>query len=228
MEHVDSQQGKPMILYEGFSYRFHRLLADGETASYRCPQRNCKGRIRVNDDVVEFLTDHECGAPNPAKNAMKKLCSTVKKRAADTEEAPRTIITASQGNLTVEEAAAVPSYTALQQRIERKRKRDNRPYPEPATVADVDIPQELRRTETGQDFIFFDSGANDPRRFIVCATQGNIDVLRRERHWFVDGTFRVSPRIFLQVITSPVVPYIQYTCVYDGNSVLTFISTKCF
>jgi hypothetical protein len=32
-------------------------------------------------------------------------------------------------------------------------------------------------------------------------TQANLDILEQHRHWFIDGTFKVSPQLFLQVFT---------------------------
>jgi FLYWCH zinc finger domain len=204
MEIIDSTRGVRMILHEGYSYRLHRTLADGETVSYRCPAKDCKGRAHVNGDIVLVVTEHTCGAPNPAKNVARTVSHAVKRRAIDTHETPRQIITAAQGNLAAEEAAAVPSYVALQQQIERKRKRENHPYQEPENVADFVVPDELSRSEGNQNFILHDSGANDLHRFIMFGTQENIDILGRHRDWFVDGTFRVAPRIFMQVCASDI------------------------
>jgi len=199
MQNILSQKDKPMLLHEGYSYRLHRVLVDGETRMYRCHIKYCKGRIRVNGAENIVTTQHDCGAPQPARVAALTLVHVVNRRAVDTQETPRQIILASQHNLSAEEAAAGPSYNALQQRIERKRKLHGHPYPEPATAADLVIPQPLTITEGGDDFLLYDSGAADARRFIMFATQANIELIRGERNWFVDGIFKVTTNIFYQV-----------------------------
>ena len=40
--------------YNGFIYRFDRMISDGR-ASLRCPQKGCKGRVHVNNEVDNFL-----------------------------------------------------------------------------------------------------------------------------------------------------------------------------
>jgi hypothetical protein len=46
-----------------------------------------------------------------------------------------------------------------------------------------------------------DSGSEDEKRILVFATEGMVDLLTRYGHWFVDGTFRVSPNIYYQLLT---------------------------
>ena len=47
----------------------------------------------------------------------------------------------------------------------------------------------------------WDSGAEDVRRIPMFGTEVNLTTLSQHRHWFMDGTFKVAPEMFLQVFT---------------------------
>ncbi|RMZ94313.1 hypothetical protein BpHYR1_027233, partial [Brachionus plicatilis] len=48
------------------------------------------------------------------------------------------------------------------------------------------------------DFLFYDSGPNDPERFVIFSTAENLKMLEGN-HTFCDGTFDVAPKPFYQV-----------------------------
>ena len=85
--------------------------------------------------------------------------------------------------------------------IRRKQKRDNVLIPHPATLREINVPEELRRTLRGDVFLMHDSGRDDPDRFLIFATQGNINNLVQYREWFTDGTFKIAPHLFNQIFT---------------------------
>ena len=47
----------------------------------------------------------------------------------------------------------------------------------------------------------FDSGADDDRRILMFGTMKNLQSLEEHSNWFIDGTFKVSPDLFVQVFT---------------------------
>ena len=59
------------------------------------------------------------------------------------------------------------------------------------------IPNEFQTTTTGNRFLLHDSGVGDPDRIIIFATDECLNLLEQSDHWFSDGTFSVSPAIFL-------------------------------
>ena len=85
--------------------------------------------------------------------------------------------------------------------IQRKRKSDNVPIPNPATLRETNVPRELRRTLRGDVFLMHDSGPDNPDIFSVFATQENLKNLVQYREWFVDGTFKIAPHLFYQIYT---------------------------
>ena len=61
--------------------------------------------------------------------------------------------------------------------IQKKRKRDNVLIPNPATLREINVPEELRRTLRGDVFLIHDSGRDDPDRFLIFPTRENLNNL---------------------------------------------------
>ncbi|KAB0796844.1 hypothetical protein PPYR_10905 [Photinus pyralis] len=125
----------------------------------------------------------------------------MKVRAANCVENPRQIIQHCSNGLALGASVHLPTYTASQRAIERVRKRAEQPYPNPTAVADITIPTALQTTSRNANFLLWDSGAEDPNRIFMFGTEQNLNILEQHRHWFVDGTFKVAPELFLQVFT---------------------------
>lgn len=209
MEKTVSQKGKELLLRDGQCYRKARTNADG-SISWRCVNPTCSGRLKVfRDNVVNIITEHN-HAPNPEKCLATKCVAEMKIRAANCVENPRQIIQHCTNGVALEASVYLPTYTASQRTIERVRKRTNQLYPNPATVADINIPVALQNTSRNMNFVLWDSGAGDPNRIFMFGTEGNLDILQQNRHWFVDGTFKVAPELFMQVFT--IHALIENTC----------------
>lgn len=200
MEKIESQKGKAIILVEGYRYRKDRANADGSTTWRCCKKDGCRGRMKMLNDVVLSSSEHN-HAPDPAKNEAAKVVSAIRKRAVEGVEKPRQIIQQARAGISMEVAPHLPAYVASQRAIERQRKRNQLPYPNPQNVAEITIPEPLQTTTRGQNFVLWDSGPTDVYRMMMFGTMDNINRLQQNEHWFVDGTFRVAPVIFYQVFT---------------------------
>ena len=73
--------------------------------------------------------------------------------------------------------------------------------PNPRSVQEIQIPDQLKVTTRGDSFLFWDSGKDDPQQLFVFCTDRNIDTLEQNAHWFMDGTFKVVPELFVQLFT---------------------------
>ena len=195
----NSCNGKINKSYRGFAYRLDRTLKSG-IKSFRCVNRDCKGRIHVEGDVTTVREQHN-HVPDPAGMEVKHLQSEVRQRATTSHDTPRLIIQESQANLTDEAVAKMPQYKTLQRTVQQKRKVDGAPTLNPNNVAEIDITDTLKQTLRGDNFLLHDSGADDPQRFFIFGTAANIDILKANLHWFSDGTFKIAPRLFFQLTT---------------------------
>ncbi len=60
---------------------------------------------------------------------------------------------------------------------------------------------ELQQTLRGENFLAFDSGSDDPDRFLLFTTEENLDILEVNTVWHADGTFKSCPSLFYQIYT---------------------------
>lgn len=70
----------------------------------------------------------------------------------------------------------------------------------PPTRGELVLPEIFTKTLRGDDFLLYDAGG-DKKRFIIFATERNLECLAQCATWFCDGTFRSVPSIFLQLYT---------------------------
>ena len=47
----------------------------------------------------------------------------------------------------------------------------------------------------------FDSGTGDHERMFIFASELGLQCLAESKHWYTDGTFKVSPELFFQLYT---------------------------
>ena len=95
-------------------------------------EKKCRGQIHVMNNDIEITGNHD-HVPNPAKIEMKQSLSEVRRRSSQSRDTPRLIIQETQATLSEEAVAELPSYSSVQRMIQRKRKHDNVPIPNPAT-----------------------------------------------------------------------------------------------
>jgi len=203
LKFVESQKGKKMLLYKHYRYRFDYDLATSGGKSWRCVNCNtgCKGRITTLDDTVMIANTEHNHPEEPAENEAYEIRSQIRERALETLEPPRQIIQRCENHATQEVISFLPTYKASQRTIERIRQRTNAPYPVPTALSDIVIPDSLRYTSDGEDFLLYDSGPADPERYMMFGTKQNLEELCLAQHWFLDGTFSIAPTLFEQVYT---------------------------
>jgi len=200
MEEIESQKGKLMLLVSGYIYRKDKENKDGSTSWRCCKKDGCRGRMKMFKEDVLSISEHN-HAPDQGKNEASKVVSAIHKRALEGVEKPRQIIQQARSGISLEVAPHLPGYTASQRTIERQRKKNQLPYPNPQTVAEISIPEILQMSTRGAQFVLWDSGSDDESRILMFGTTENINLLEQNRHWFVDGTFKVAPVIFFQLFT---------------------------
>lgn len=131
------------------------------------------------DVFVSQPTSH-CHAPEPNRIPAIQLKNEIKARATTTDESTSTIIHSALRTYPLSAAGELPRNEALMLMIRRQR-----------TVETVDVdgrlPATLRKTYRDEDFIL-----HEDTNLIIVTTQTNLSVLKQNKHWFADGTFKVS------------------------------------
>lgn len=131
------------------------------------------------DTFLSLPTTH-CHAPDPDLIPAIQLKSDIKARAVTTDEQTSSILHNALRTYPLSAAGQLPKTDALLLTIRRQRTA-------PALDPDGHLPEKLRKTDRGEDFILFES-----EKLIIFTTKSNLSILKQYKHWFADGTFKVS------------------------------------
>lgn len=207
-----SSSKKPMA-----AYKYHLYYADGVTKTkgsrWRCKEKKtCTGKLFTdNNDLVINVTQH-----NHGKQQVAILRTSVRNKideyASATNEASRDICTRILEVHSEAENGNLQNLRTLRNRISAKRKAN---LNLDSLIYD-DIPEVFKKLVNGTQFLQFDSGYNDPKRFVIFSTYENLSILKESNCWIMDGTFRVASPGFEQL-------YVIQTKVFNVNSPLVYI-----
>lgn len=192
-----------MLMCAGFRYYESNYSVKTLTRSWRCVKYRfgCRATCKTQEDQMTIMPGDHDHAPDPAENEAVSLYHEMKVRAVVTQETPSQINMMVTNGITLETSLALPSYKNRQRTVERIRRRYDAPYPVPSCLAEIDVPEALRITTRNENFLLYDSGANDRYRILIFGTRANVECLKNNENWFVDGTFSVAPNIFTQLFT---------------------------
>ena len=104
-----------------------------------------------------------------------------------------------QGTLSEEVVAELLSYYFVKRMIQRKRKDDNIPRPNAATLSEIYVSEELGKYYEVMFSWYMILAQAILIRFLISATQENFNNLVQYREWFADCTFKVAPHLFYQI-----------------------------
>ncbi|KAG0434831.1 hypothetical protein DMUE_5010 [Dictyocoela muelleri] len=66
-------------------------------------------------------------------------------------------------------------------------------------IVEGDIPENVKFTYSNEILLQFDSGINDPERYLIFTTKTHLTYLNNANNLYCDGTFRAYPRNFTQI-----------------------------
>ena len=104
-------------------------------------------------------------------------------------------------NISEGAAASLPGVSTVRRNI-RKACEDFDTPSNPGTREEIsELPEQYQLTINGQQFMTFDSGTGDHERMFIFASELGLQCLAESKHWYTDGTFKVSPELFFQLYT---------------------------
>jgi hypothetical protein len=211
-----SQRGNDIYRDEyNFTYTLNGKSKDGKKLYWTCTRKKtCKSRVHTVDGSVVFRSDIHTHAANASETAAKSVVCNMVESVQSGHESTRNVIRDAVQNCSENTMAALPSRRTLARRIQRARRKLNPTPPLPVQRNGFDIPDQYTKTISGFRFLQCDSGRDDNDRILIFASDENLDLLARHRHWFADGTFKCSPAMFYQVFTIHV---------YIGGSILPLV-----
>ncbi|CAM4835312.1 unnamed protein product [Rotaria magnacalcarata] len=140
------------------------------------------------DAFLSLPTAH-CHAPHPDRPPAIQLKKEIKTRAVMTDESSSSIINSALRTYPWSAVGELPRSDGLSLTIRRQR-----------TTETVDVkgrlPEKLRKTYRDEDFIL-----HEDKKLIIFTTKTNLSILKQNKHWFADGTFKVCPDNCYQLFT---------------------------
>jgi hypothetical protein len=171
-----------------------------------CEKRSalkCNGRATTILDreqhYLQDTSDHN-HAPEASRFGTIKTINTIKGKAREADDLPSQIIQSTISNTanSQEVYTSLPSNEALRKSIRRIRNTDF--LSEPESVEDITIPENMKVTLDGVNFLVKDSTIGE-NRILLFTTVTNIRNLEQSCLWIMDGTFKTVPTLFRQLYT---------------------------
>ena len=200
IEFTTGKRGKENVIYDGFRYRLDkkRTTADGVRNSYwRCVSDGCSGRLVLHNETVANTPHYDHGEQR-AEIVIHRAKKQLKDRAASSEMTTKHITSA-----LAECRSKLGCRTDVLEKMARSaRKAANRHPTCPSSLETLVIPPCYLRAATGDNLLLWDSGYTPSlRRSFLLGTADNINVLSSCDNLIIDGTFKVAPHLFTQLLT---------------------------
>ncbi|KAL3092291.1 hypothetical protein niasHT_028169 [Heterodera trifolii] len=211
---IKTKQNNEKLEHEGALYVFHKFSNDGLKKFWRCefhgPADQCKGRLHtdLNNVMQKTVGVHSCDM-SAARVECQRLVTGLKRRAAETCEAPATIRAQVLQSTCTPVLASFPSKDATKKVIKRLRRDENAPRAEPLNLEQLEIPNVYRiykRTEIDEEqFLLADTGVfqiqgqNGPQRILIFGRASTADWTHEMKDIYADGTFALTPPLFSQI-----------------------------
>lgn len=186
----------------------------------------CKGRAvttePTEDEEVIVLRGPKDSPhthpPNREEAAADVVMEKIKRKAElHPEQPPAQLLRTELAGVPAGVLSQLPDQPALAQTVRRTRRR-HLPANPTSLSALRELPDRFKKTLLGENFLLYDSGADqaideseqdedsheetDKRnRVIVFGTRRNVELLCQSSTWFLDGTFKTAPNIFVQIFT---------------------------
>jgi hypothetical protein len=196
-------------------YNYHINRATEKVKYWRCAQNGCSvrlgSRISTSQLVGKNLPEHDHSTNLMKRKAKEVEVATIKRFASVSGSKIKSMLGEISNVLLSSDhpntLAAMRTSSALKSALFREKKIN--PLPAlPKSFSDVittDIPNKLSLSADGKEFLITNSwiNENELESLMVFMSNDGADILRRAPIWMMDGTFKVVPKPFYQVLVYP-------------------------
>jgi len=194
-------RGHPKLIVDG--YIMSKDKNRGDLFYWCCEKRKtlkCNGyanTVLVDGQHRLRSTKEHNHAPEASRKDVSVAVDKLKRKAHDTRDAPAQIIQDETNAVPGPSQSSMPSRHALRQVIKRARKQDM--PTQPTNLENIDVPLSLRNID---DEVFLARGSSfNGERVLLFTTTSNVAFLSEPVYWIMDGTFKIVPKLFLQLYT---------------------------
>ncbi|KAL3691461.1 hypothetical protein R1sor_005112 [Riccia sorocarpa] len=195
------------LIYEDdndYLFYKHKTLVDG-AVSWRCVQHNKEARSQArvhikNDQVVQRTSDHN-HPPNMVETEIRRRTNSMKELARMTMETTHCVVARGIGGASNDVSIALPYFRSIKHTVQRQRFAQHDKIPVPRSRIGLYqtrlVPPVYHQAKSGTPFFRYYSGPGTSR-ILLFASEKDLDILHRSRHWYCDGTFDSVPPFFHQ------------------------------
>lgn len=187
LEFVTSQKGTRKLVDQGYLYTKNTDGSDGKEL-WRCDKRTCKARLHTQANAIICRVGVHNHTVMHGQVEVETARANMKRRGETTEESTRSIVQNELMRVKIGAAHLLPKLQTLSRDVRRHRQ-----IAGPNDQVDIMV---YSLTQSNTPFIRINR-----ENMIVFAADDDLDFLSRSRHWFADGTFRVSPIGYDQLYT---------------------------
>ena len=120
---------------------------------------------------------------NPDRIPVIQLHNQMKQSAVTTDQPSSSILNSALRTFPIQAVGELPKNENIVQTIRRQRTK---------TTAQSNgfLPENLKKTYHGEQFLLYEDN-----EMIILTTKSNLSILKQCKHWFADGTFKVSSHL---------------------------------
>ena len=194
-----TEKSKPVLIENGFDCIEEHTHEN--KVCWRCTQCNkqkCKARLHtINNTIFHRVGDHN-HAPNSSISGIRQ-CRSELRELSKTTMATHSIVATSIATASTAVLSQLPPINNLKRTVSRQRAANLNFQANLRSISEIHITDSFALTKKKEQFLQYDSGNQDSDRFLIFATNQQLDLLQSCTDVYMDGTFKVVPEHFYQL-----------------------------
>lgn len=201
MEFIKSRRGGDILCIDHHMFRLNYRRNDKSYWKCTRSRQGCNATaVTQSESLISSKGNHN-HVPSESNIRIKKIVEQVKDAVKEDVMKPvKRAYEEAIGALDMNDEANLddlPSFSKYRSALYRSRAKALPKIPH--TRAELNITEEWATTVDGRNFVVADDGLDD--RLLIFGTQQNLRYLCEAETVFMDGTFQISPEMFLQLYT---------------------------
>lgn len=209
---VLSEKNKSLIVVEGYTFCFHKMLAKDTLKRWQCTKRTCKAFLKTNcigeEVIINSVLDHNHEKLSEEVLNVRQLNNSVKRAAvSDICEKPLKLLRKEIRNMEID-TVTTKDMAKIGKNVRRIRL-SHGVFKTPKNIAEFhqSIESAPIVTDKKENFLLKNDKDNN---IIIFSCETNLRFLSSCPHVYVDGTFQYCPKHFLQLFTIHGLKYDNY------------------
>lgn len=153
-----------------------------------------QGENSEEENIIEVKGEHNHVGEASAVEAAK-IYGQIRHKAKTTRDAPHSIISTAVIQCSQVGALKLLKIDSMKRTIRKIRQKEMTGPALPNDRRDIVFLDEFCKTFNGDDFLLFDSGAEE-NRILIFPTRRNLLFLAQSENCYADGTFKTMPLLF--------------------------------